>query len=188
MNCAHARRQLQIYVDRRLAPRALAPLEAHLAHCAACRDELAALEAICATIAEMPMEPEPQNLTALVMARVATYEAHRTRESAGQFSLRWSDTLLAMLLASVATLGFVLLDPALRDTFPGAFSHAFPSLVSLLTAPGPDSIAWIAWIVWVAAGLGLAIWFAGSEARQAWRRGIVDRISHQHIPQVRLPW
>ncbi|HLZ23616.1 MAG TPA: anti-sigma factor [Ktedonobacterales bacterium] len=188
MSCTHARRELQLYADGRLAPRALAPLEAHLAHCAACRDELAALEAICATLAEMPLEPEPRNLTTLVMVRVATYEARRVREQERQFSLRWADTLLAALLASAATLGFVLLDPVLRATFPAAFSRAFPALVALLAAHGPGSIPWVAWIVWVAAGLGLAIWFAGSEARAAWRRGITDRMAHQHMPQLRLPW
>jgi len=188
MTCTQASRQIQTYVDGRLAPRALAPLESHLAHCAACREELAALEAICATLAQTSMEPEPRNLTTLVLVRVAAYEAQRTRERERQFSLRWADTLLAALLASVATLGFVLLDPSLRDTFPAAFSHMFPALVSLLSAPGPGSIAWIAWIVWVAAGLGLAIWFAGAEARATWRRSIVARIPREHIPQFRLPW
>ncbi|MGH2516160.1 MAG: anti-sigma factor family protein [Ktedonobacterales bacterium] len=188
MTCVSARRQLHLYVDGRLAPSALGPLEAHLASCFACREELAALEAICATLAEMPMEPEPRNLTALVLARVASYEARRVGERERQFSLRWGDALLAMLLASAATIGFVLLDPALRAAFPVAFSHAFPALVGLLAATGPDSIAWIAWIVWVAAGLSLAIWFAGAEAREAWRRSIAGRIPREHIPQLRLPW
>ncbi|MGH2516129.1 MAG: anti-sigma factor family protein, partial [Ktedonobacterales bacterium] len=58
MTCVSARRLLHLYVDGRLAPSALGPLEAHLASCLACRDELAALEAICATLAKMPMEPE----------------------------------------------------------------------------------------------------------------------------------
>lgn len=188
MTCTHASRQIQLYVDGRLAPRALAPLEAHLAGCAACRAELEALEMICASLVELPLEPEPRNLTALVLARVAGYEAQRTRERERQFSLHWADALLAALLASVATLGFVLLDPALRATFPAAFSHAFPALVSLLGAPGPGSIAWIAWIVWVFAGLGLAVWFAGSEARATWRRSITERIPREHMPQLRLPW
>lgn len=188
MKCTYASRQLQLYVDGRLAPRALAPLEAHLAACVACRAELAALETICATLAEMPMQPEPGNLTALVLARVATYEARQARERERQFSLRWADTLLAVLLASIATLAFVLLDPALRAAFPAAFSHTFPALVSLLAAPGPGSIAWVAWVVWVATGLGLAIWFAGSEARAACRRTLAARISREHIPQLRLPW
>lgn len=188
MTCTHARRQLQIYVDGRLAPRHFAPLEAHLAHCAACRDELVALEALCAALAETSLEPEPRNLTALVLGRVATYEARRARAQDRPFTLRWADALLAVLLASIATLCFVLFDPSLRTTFPEAFSHTFPEVVSLLSAPGPGSIAWIAWVVWVAAGLGLALWFAGSEARAAWRRSIAGRIPRQHMPQLRLPW
>jgi len=188
MKCTRASRLIQLYVDGRLAPHVLAPLEEHLASCAACRAELEALEAVCATLTDVPMEPEPQNITALVLTRVATYEAQQARERERQFSLRWEDTLLAALLASVATLCFVLLDPALRTAFPAAFSHAFPALVALLAAPGPDSIAWIAWIVWVAAGLGLAIWFAGAEARATWRRSIAERIAREHMPQLRLPW
>lgn len=187
LSCSRARYWLQLYVDERLDVRRLAPLEEHLSVCIACRQELAALEAIRFALRPVNLEREPANLTAQIMARVAAVESRHARAAARSFTLRWGDALLAALLASVATISFVLLDPTLRTTLPAAFIHSFPSVAALLAAPGPGSIAWIAWIVWVVTGLGLAIWFAGAEARSTWRRSLSERVPRQLLAQLREP-
>lgn len=187
LSCSRARYWLQLYVDGRLDLRRLPPLEEHLNACAACRGELAVLETIRSALEQPNLEREPANLTAQILARVAAAEARRTRAAARPFGLRWGDALLAALLASIATLSFVLFDPTLRATLPAAFMRSFPSVALWLTAPGPGSIAWIAWIVWVVTGLSLAIWFAGAEARSTWRRSLSDRVPRQLLAQLREP-
>jgi hypothetical protein len=161
-------------------------LEAHLEGCAACRNELDMLEAICAVGA--PDEPviEPPDLTARILARVAESEARRMPAPARGFGLGWADALRAALLASATTLLFILLSPALRPAVGGTLSSAFPNVVALLLAPGPGSIAWIAWLVWIAAGLMLALWFAGREVRALWRRVLAQRLPS--LPQLRHLW
>lgn len=185
--CSRARYWLQLYIDERLDVRRLPALETHLDTCPACRHELAALEEIRGALAVANLEREPAHLTEQIMARVAAMETRRarTRAAAASFSLRWGDAVLAALLASVATLSFVLLDPTLRSTVPVAFVRSFPSIVALLMAPGPGSIAWVAWIVWVATGAGIAIWFAGAEARSTWRRSLSERVPRQLLTQLR---
>ncbi len=187
ISCARARYWLQLYVDERLDVRRLPELEQHLDTCAACRAELTALEMIRGALSATNLEREPANLTAQILARVAAVETRRAqvRAAARPFAVRWGDALLAALLASVATLSFVLLDPTLRATLPAAFVHSFPDFVALLMAPGPGSIAWIAWIVWVATGLVLAVWFAGAEARSTWRRSLSERVPRQLLTQLR---
>jgi anti-sigma factor RsiW len=183
MKCERVKTWFNLYVDARLGAERLAPLEAHLETCATCRQELAVLEAIAAGLAHDVPVVEPEWLTSRILARVAAYEAQRS--AARTFTLRWSDTLLAALLASITTLLFVLLDPNLRASLPTTFSHSFPALSSLLATPGPGSIAWVAWFVWVAAGMGLALVLAGAEVRSAWRRSLSQRLPQ--LPQLRQP-
>lgn len=187
LSCSRARYWLQLYVDERLDVRRLPTLEAHLDTCSACRRELASLEEIRGALAATNLEREPENLTGQIMVRVAAVEARRARARAAArpFSVRWGDAVLAALLASVATLSFILLDPTLRATIPAAFMRSFPSVAALLMAPGPGSIAWIAWIVWVATGVGIALWFAGAEARSTWRRSLSERVPRQLLTQLR---
>ncbi|MGZ3681851.1 MAG: anti-sigma factor family protein [Ktedonobacterales bacterium] len=189
MTCARSRRYLQLYVDRRLAPGYLSSLEAHLAQCAGCRQELHMLE----TIAEVYVEPEPvevpPDLTVLIMARVAQVERLRARVGSRPYGICWADALVALLLASVSTLLFVLLDPSLRLAVPAAFMRSFPTIVSLLLARGPGSIAWSAWIAWVLTGTLLTLWLAGAEVRSSWRRALSQRMPQlPHLPQSFELW
>jgi anti-sigma factor RsiW len=182
MNCSRAERWLNLYVDGRLDARRLPALEDHILACAHCRTELALFESIHESLVDLQAATEPDGLTERILDRIAAYESRRVAAQARAFSLRWSDGLLAALLASVTTLLFVLLDPPLRASVPQALSHAFPGVFELLTTTGPGSIAWVAWIVWVAAGLMLAIWFAGAEVRSSWRRSLSQRMPQ--FPQL----
>jgi len=186
MRCTRAMALLQLYVDGRLETRYLAPLETHLDSCARCRDELALLEAICATAADAEAVVEPPDLTNRILTRVAMSEMRRSAATINGFGLRWADGLRAALLATATTLLFILLSPTLRLSVGSAVYHSFPEVVALLLAPGPGSIAWLAWLVWTVAGLTLTLWFAGAEVRSAWRRSLVSRLPQ--LPQLRQLW
>jgi predicted anti-sigma-YlaC factor YlaD len=171
--------QLQLYVDGRLEPRRLSALEAHLDDCSECRAALAAYE-IVAQSAGMPEgAPESAQLTAMIMGRIAAYEAQRREVVTRQFTPRWADALLAALLATMSTLVFALFDPGLRDTL----IHTFPLAVTVLGAPGPGAIAWSAWAVWIVSGLGLTFWLAGTDVRADWRRRFAARLEQVQWPQ-----
>jgi anti-sigma factor RsiW len=184
LTCAGALELQQLHADGRLDAMRLARLDAHLASCAACRHDLALLDAICAaSTAEAPIL-EPPDLTARILGRVAAYEERRARQTT--FGLSWADGLRAGVLASTTTLLFILLSPALRPAVGTQINQAFPNLVALLLAPGPGSIAWLAWLVWIAAGVMLTLWFAGREVRAAWRRSLAQRLPS--LPQLRQLW
>lgn len=184
MTCAHYQRHLHLYVDGRLAPRDFSPLEAHLARCAVCRQDLHLLETIAQVYAEREPVEVPPDLAVLIMARVARSEQLRMRVRAQPFGIRWADALVALLLATCSTLIFVLLDPSLRLAVPAAFTRSFPTLVSLFLAQGPGSVAWSAWIIWVLAGMLLTLWLAGAEVRLSWRQALAQRMPQlPHLPQ-----
>jgi anti-sigma factor RsiW len=203
ITCARARGWLNLYVDGRLPLGRLRTLEEHVLGCAACRRELVMLEGIREALREDAAEaaetaPEPAELHALIVARIATYEARRREaraavaaakvatRSAGagaSFGLRWADALLAATLATLSTLVFVLLDPGLRAAVPAALLRSFPVVAALLNAPGPGAVAWAAWLVWIVAGVGLALLFAGAEVRMQWRRSLAARLPQ--LPQSR---
>ena len=82
MKCSQAIRRLHLYVDGRLTPQALAPLEQHLMSCAACREELRLLEVIGVSVEGLESAPEPPALTQQIMSRIAAYEAEKASEAA----------------------------------------------------------------------------------------------------------
>ena len=183
MKCQRASALLQLYMDHRLDYQRLGALEAHLAGCARCRHELDALSAVCAAIAEPEPLAMPADLTDRIMARIADSEAQRALDEHARYGVRWSDARLAALFATVTTLLFVVISPALRVAAGDALRGAFPDLVAALLAPGPGSIAWLAWLVWIVAGVGLTLWLAGAEVRGMWRRSL-----SQHLPQIPQLW
>lgn len=177
--CRRANIWLQLYIDGRLEPRQLPALESHLDACAECRAALAAYEMVAQSAGLPEGTPDPAQLTASIMARIAAYEAQRHAVAQRQFTLRWGDALLAALLATLSTLLFALLNPGVR----GAMAQAFPLAAALLGAPGPGAIAWSVWVVWVASGTGLTLVLAGAEVRAAWRKRLGARLGQWQRPQ-----
>lgn len=179
--CRKANRWIQLYIDGRLEPRQLPALEAHLDTCAECRAALAAYEVVARAAGLPEGAPDPEQLTASIMARVATHEARKRQRLAAQrqFAPRWADALLAALLATLSTLLFALLNTGVRATM----AHTFPLAAALLGAPGPGAIAWGAWVVWIASGAGLTLILAGGEVRTAWRKRLVARLGQWQRPQ-----
>ena len=71
MHCQEAGQQLQLYIDERLTLAQVRNLEAHIARCADCREELAVLEEVSRQFKIVQMVAEPENLHAKIMQRVA---------------------------------------------------------------------------------------------------------------------
>ncbi|HEU5440162.1 MAG TPA: zf-HC2 domain-containing protein [Ktedonobacterales bacterium] len=176
-NCRRMERWLQLYTDGRLEAERLPALEVHLAGCMACRELLAAYELIGTAAGAHEEAAVPPGLTGLIMARVADYERARLAAVERRFAPRWGDAVLAVTLATLSTLLFVLLDPALRMTVPRAVAQSFPLVPAMLAARGPGAIAWSAWVVWIASGLGLTLWLAGPELRAAARYRLTQSIA-----------
>ncbi len=86
MTCSQARRWLNLYVDERLSLQRYAALERHMRACSACRQELNFLETLRASVADAEggriPQPEPEELTANIMSRVALFEEQRAVEGA----------------------------------------------------------------------------------------------------------
>jgi hypothetical protein len=187
MNCGRAQQDLQLYIDGRLDQRRFSLVEAHLDTCVSCQHALALYETLRAALADQRMEKDPDDLTALIMARIALSERHKTLPAVQPFGWRWSDALLAALFGTVSTLLFLLIHPALRTPFFMTIDHSFPMLATLVQAEGPGSIPWIAWIIWITAGVGLTIWLAGAEVRATWRRSLTQRLQVAR-PEFRQLW
>lgn len=123
MRCEDARERLQEYLDGQLPPAETQTVEAHLAACAACREDLALLRQVDAALATLPVLEEPAAFTAQVMARVRATRVKALRRSltragpvlseaegprgSGQvspellpvFRLRWEDTVVSFAFA-----------------------------------------------------------------------------------------
>ena len=182
MKCSRAMLFLNLYVDGRLPLRRFAALEEHLRECAACRAELAHLELVASSLARTALVAEPEGLTALILARIAGFEANRARSRERTFVLRWGDAVLAAVLASLTTLVFVFLDPHLRPGILSGIASFGGQLSSLASAPGTGASALLVWMVWIGAGCVLTLCLAGAQLRSTWRRSLAQR-----IPQLRQP-
>jgi predicted anti-sigma-YlaC factor YlaD len=185
MNCAQAQTDLQLYIDGRLDPHQFTSVETHLDTCRRCRHDLALYEILHESLADSAGEHEPDNLTALVMARIASSERQKRITSARAFGWRWRDALLAAVLGTVSTLLFLFMNPTLGTSFYMTIAHSFPGLVTLIQAEGPGSIPWYAWIIWINAGVGLTLWLAGAEVRATWKRSLTHRLATRlQLPQL----
>jgi anti-sigma factor RsiW len=87
---------LDRYLDGALAPAEEAALAAHLAGCAACRAELAALREVWTALAALPPERLPVDLTPAVLARLESPLS------------RWQGMALGAALAAQAVLAVLL--------------------------------------------------------------------------------
>ena len=159
MHCQEAGQQLQLYIDERLTLEQVRNLEAHVARCAACREELATLEGI---------------------SRVAL--APR-RNSQPFFPWRPSlaEWLAAILLATVAMLGSILSQPTLRALLPFAngrdsLSIAFMNGVHNLISMNTSTLTLVFWVFGTLLGICITLAFAGGELRSRWFKAMMDRL------------
>ena len=180
MYCQEAGQQLQLYIDEQLTLEQVRNLEAHIARCAACRADLAALEEVARQFKMIQMVAEPEDLHAQIMRRVA-----RTPQRHPQPFFPWrpslAEWLAAIILATIATLGSILATPSVRALLPIANGHdslsiAFMNLVHNLLSMNTSTLTLVLWVAGTFLGICITLAFAGSELRSRWLKAMLDRL------------
>ncbi len=183
MRCKEATKQLQLYLDNRLTIDKTRALEAHVANCAACLEELTILEQVIYNLQTFKVVAEPGDLNAQIMRRVAIAAAQRNMP-ASRFSL-WRPTLLeilvAVILATVATLGTILQQPTIRALLPIANGHdalslAFMNSLHMLMTIDSSMLILAFWIVGTILGICITLVLAGSEMRSQLFKAMMERL------------
>ena len=181
MHCKEASRLIQLYVDSRLTMDQMRALEAHIASCAACHAELDLLENVTDNLHNLRLVAEPENLTAQIMQRVAMSAA---RSGSPRFSLlrpSLPEILIAVFLATIATLASILQQPALRSILPIANGHdslslAFIHALHLLTSIDMGTLMLALWIIGTFLGICITLLLAGNEVRSQWLKAMMERL------------
>lgn len=180
MHCQEAGQQLQLYIDERLTLEQVRNLEAHVARCAGCREELAALEEISRQFKMVQMVAEPENMHAQIMRRVAL-APRRSQQPFFPWRPSLAEWLAAILLATVATLGSILAQPSVRALLPFANGHdslslAFMNLVHNLISMNTSTLILVLWVFGTLLGICITLAFAGSELRSRWFKAMMDHL------------
>ena len=186
MRCSQAIQQLQLYVDAQLTEEKIRPLKVHLAGCAECRSELAALEEIAAALESTESVMEPPDLTRNIMQRVALDVQQREREKLSRevyIPLRPSlkEILAAVVLATVTMLGILLGQPTLRASLPFAsvlnrFSQTVVSTLQLVASTNSGTLNAAFWILGTLLGVCITLALAGNEMRGEWFKAISQKL------------
>jgi predicted anti-sigma-YlaC factor YlaD len=181
MQCQEARQQLQLYLDWRLTLAQTRALEAHVAGCAGCRDELAFLEEVSHRLDMVQPVAEPENMHAQIMQRVAMAGPRRGSQPFFHWRPSLVEWLAAILLATVATLGTILEQPSLRALLPIANGHdslsiTFMNFVHTLTSMDSRALMLTLWICGTLLGICITLAFAGTEVRSRWFKAMMDRL------------
>lgn len=114
-DCKKIRRQLSAFLDGALSPAEQERSARHIAHCPACRRELAALEHLTRTIADVPREEVPDGFGRRLSARIDA-ETHRAKWMRRLFvPLKVKLPLQFAATAALAVAIFFLVTPPLRE-------------------------------------------------------------------------
>ena len=183
MRCKEASQHLQLYLDNRLTIQQIRTLEAHLASCNACLEELTIFETVVNDLETFKVVAEPDDLNAKIMSRVAIAASQRNK-SPSRFSL-WPPSLLEILvaaaLATIATIGTVLQQSSIRSMLPFAnghdrFSMAFLNFLHTLMTVDSTTLILALWIAGTFLGVCITLIFAGSEMRTQWFKAMMERL------------
>jgi hypothetical protein len=181
MPCSKASRLLQLYIDGYLSSEQLRTLESHLSSCSTCQQELFSLQMIEQSFRDLGSVVEPPDLTINIMRQVASTPQV---ESPRFILLRPSLTEIAVAaaLATIATMGVILGQPALRAALPFANGHDWLSLlflgaVHILAMMNGQTLMLAFWVVGTLLGLWITFALAGNEMRSMdWFRSVKDRL------------
>ncbi len=187
MKCSKASRMLQLYTDKMLMLEQVRVLEQHVYACPTCRQELLALEEIHRSLNEMELIAEPEDLTANIMRRVAASTMSRSelrlREQRTFMLFRPTlpEILAAVILATVAMLGVVLDQPAVRAALPMINGHDFVSVIMVtiwnaLLSLNNETLMLGLWVIGTLLGVWITLLVAGSDMRNEWFRAVMDRL------------
>ena len=123
MNCGEASRILQTYLDGDLAEREVAGLEAHLAECAKCREELSSYTGLVRLLESEPLEEPPCDFVQLISAKLPAMHPDAEHLSVCRFArfaasiTGWiSPTLASWSSSAAATTCRVVTSALMRTT------------------------------------------------------------------------
>jgi Putative zinc-finger len=181
MHCKDAKQQLQLYIDKRLTLGQIRNLEAHVASCPGCHEELAFLELVSRQFNIVQLIAEPENMHAQIMQRVALAAPRRNQQPFFPWRPSLAEWLAAILLATVATLGSILEQPSLRALLPFAngrdsLSLAFMNIVHNLISMNTSTLTLVLWIFGTLLGICITLAFAGTEVRSRWFKAMTDHL------------
>lgn len=190
MHCQRVANQLQLYLDHQLTLRQTRVLEAHITSCPACRAELRLLEEVASGLNTLKFVAEPADMHELIMQKVALNAARvrqvqqlKQRQDAAFSLLRPSlaEILVAVLLATVATLSILLQLPSLRGLLPAVnghdiFSRAFVQIMHMLTGIDANTLILALWVVGTVLGVCITLAVAGGEVRSQWFKAVMERL------------
>ncbi len=183
MRCKEVSQQLQLYLDNRLTIQEVRTLEAHLASCHACLEELTLFETVVNDLESFKAVVEPDDLKVNIMRRVAIAASQRNT-SPSRFS-PWRPSLLEILvaaaLATIATIGTILQQPSIRSLLPFANGHdglsmAFLNMLHLLMTLDSTTLILALWIAGTFLGICITLILAGSEMRTQWFKAMMERL------------
>ena len=180
MRCSEATRQLQLYIDDRQSLDKMRALEAHIATCADCREELFLFEEAVQSVHSFKMVAEPADLTQLIMQRVAV-TPQRQLPDFTQLQPSLTELLLAIFLATFATLGVILAQPSIRAALPFANGHDAISLFFINTLHSLlvldiSTLTWAFWVIGTLLGVCITLLLVGEDVRSQWFKAMMDRL------------
>jgi len=181
MRCVDAAYYLQLYVDHRLTTEQLRTLEAHVAGCTSCREDLALLEEVAQNVRTLKPVTEPADLTARIMQRVAITSPQPSTSRFSLLRLSLAELLAAIMLATIATLGSILAQPSVRALLPVANGHdslslAFLNVLHTLAAINIGTLIGACWVVGTILGICITLVLAGNEVRAGWLKAVMERL------------
>ncbi len=181
MRCKKATHLLQLYIDGCLGMEQMRALEAHVADCDTCREELYLLQEVASTVHDMRLIAEPKDLKMQIMQRVAMAP---TRSEVPKFSpLRPSlpEVLVIILLATFATFGSIVSQPSLRRLLPFANGHdslsiAFMNALHMFGEINSGTLTLAFWVIGSILGVCITLVLAGTEMRSQWFKAMMERL------------
>ncbi|GCE48513.1 putative zinc finger protein [Thermosporothrix hazakensis] len=190
MHCSRASRYIQLYIDQHLPLNKMRELEKHLSSCSRCQQELRQLECISRAIQSFDLVQEPADLTHNIMQRIAlrTRQAEEARrrqtlqqEAEKLFRPSFPELLVAIILASVATIGVMASEPSLRSMLPIGNGHDILSQLlmtiwSMLMGMNSNILMLSFWVFGTLIGIWITLLLAGSEVRTIWFKAVLDRL------------
>jgi predicted anti-sigma-YlaC factor YlaD len=181
MRCRDAKQYLQLYLDDRLTFEQVLELEQHLSRCPTCREELEKLEQVARQLSSLPQVAEPAALSTTIMRHVAFTSQRRAEPAFAPLRPSLREILAAIALATFASLGILLGQPAVRAVLPFANGHdalslAFANLLHFLAIQDALALTVAFWIIGSLLGISITLLLAGNEMRTEWLRAVRERI------------